>query len=199
MVLLLIRHGKTAGNLERRYVGTTDESLCPKGIRELKKRVYPSVDCVIASPMKRCVETARILFGIDVLVRICGGLREMDFGVFEYHNYEELNGDPMYQAWIDSGGTMAIPKGESREIFSRRCVRAFEEQVDQLIREKSADCRAAFVVHGGTIMAVMEQFGIPRKAYYDWQIKNGQALLLKMDPAEWIHGKKELTVVDRIV
>ena len=98
MVLLLIRHGKTAGNLERRYVGTTDESLCPKGIRELKKRVYPSVDCVIASPMKRCVETARILFGIDVLVRICGGLREMDFGVFEYHNYEELNGDPMYQA-----------------------------------------------------------------------------------------------------
>lgn len=199
MFLLLIRHGKTAGNLERRYVGTTDESLCLKGIQELKKRVYPSADCVITSPMKRCVETARILFGTSVPNRICDGLREMDFGVFEYHNYEELNKDPTYQAWIDSGGNMAIPKGEGREIFSRRCVRAFEVQVNQLIREKSADCCAAFVVHGGTIMAVMEQFGIPRKEYYDWQIKNGQALLLKMDPMEWIRGKKELKVVERIV
>ena len=29
--LVLIRHGKTAGNLQKRYIGRTDEPLCPEG------------------------------------------------------------------------------------------------------------------------------------------------------------------------
>ena len=29
--ILLIRHGKTQGNLERRYIGRTDEPLCEAG------------------------------------------------------------------------------------------------------------------------------------------------------------------------
>ena len=29
--ILLIRHGKTAANLERRYVGETDHPLCEQG------------------------------------------------------------------------------------------------------------------------------------------------------------------------
>ena len=29
--ILFIRHGQTQGNLERRYIGSTDQSLCIKG------------------------------------------------------------------------------------------------------------------------------------------------------------------------
>ena len=29
--IILIRHGATAGNLERRYIGRTDEPLCEQG------------------------------------------------------------------------------------------------------------------------------------------------------------------------
>ena len=29
--IILIRHGKTAGNLRGAYIGRTDESLCPEG------------------------------------------------------------------------------------------------------------------------------------------------------------------------
>ena len=29
--LILIRHGMTAGNREKRYIGMTDEKLCPIG------------------------------------------------------------------------------------------------------------------------------------------------------------------------
>jgi len=47
---------------------------------------------------------------------------EMDFGAFEGHNYQELSGDPAYQRWIDSGGTLPFPEGESREEFIRRSV-----------------------------------------------------------------------------
>ena len=32
---------------------------------------------------------------------------------------------------------------------------------------------AAFVVHGGTIMAVMERFARPERPYYDYNVANG--------------------------
>ena len=31
----------------------------------------------------------------------------------------------------------------------------------------------AVVVHGGTIMAILERFGTPKKNYFDYQVKNG--------------------------
>ena len=42
---------KTAGNLEKRYIGRTDEPLCELGIAELKAGRYPGCETVIASPM----------------------------------------------------------------------------------------------------------------------------------------------------
>lgn len=197
MILQLIRHGKTSGNLERRYVGVTDESLCSKGIEELKERTYRPADCIVSSPMKRCLETAQIIYGFHRPICVCKGLEEMNFGEFEYHNYEELNHLPSYQAWIDSGGVMAMPGGESKKDFSRRCVQAFEKQMDDLIKQKN-DC-ISFIIHGGTIMAIMEHFGVPQKNYYDWQIKNGQAFVLEVDPEKWKKGIKKLILVDRIV
>lgn len=43
MKWLLIRHGQTQGNVERRYIGCrTDEPLCPQGIEVLKgKSIRP--------------------------------------------------------------------------------------------------------------------------------------------------------------
>ena len=75
--ILLIRHGKTAGNLEGRYIGSrTDESLCEEGILGLKEKEYPPASRIYASPMRRCVETAGI-YGPDVSPywwRICGSV-----------------------------------------------------------------------------------------------------------------------------
>ena len=36
MDVYLIRHGKTKGNLEGRYIGTTDEPLCEEGKQSLR-------------------------------------------------------------------------------------------------------------------------------------------------------------------
>lgn len=199
MILQLIRHGKTAGNLERRYVGTTDESLCQKGMGELKKRRYLPADKIFSSPMKRCVETAKIIYGPECSIEICEGLKEMDFGEFEYHNYEELKDRKAYQTWIDSGGMTAMPGGEDRKHFSKRCVQTFEAQMDGLVEREKGDACISFIIHGGTIMAIMEHFGFPQKDYYDWQIKNGQALLVSLDLCEWKNGNKKLTFMERLV
>lgn len=58
MKIYLIRHGKTKGNLEERYIGRTDEPLCEAGRENLKKYQYPQVEMVFTSPMKRCMQTA---------------------------------------------------------------------------------------------------------------------------------------------
>ena len=76
----------------------------------------------------RCRETAEILFPGQVLC-VQEGLQETDFGDFEYKNYEELKENPAYQAWIDSGGQMMVPNGESGAGFRHRCCRAYEQCV----------------------------------------------------------------------
>lgn len=173
MQVCLIRHGKTAGNLEHRYVGSTDEDLTAGAAEELKENRdrYPAPDCVFSSPLKRCVRTAELLFP-GMQAEILPGLRECDFGEFEYKNYQELQGNADYQAWIDSNGTLPFPGGESREEFIRRCTAAFEEGCR---RAEQMGCRfPAFVVHGGTIMAVLDRFSEPYRDYFDWQVKNGE-------------------------
>ena len=174
MKWILIRHGQTQGNREHRYIGCrTDESLCAEGVAALQGKAYPPVSKVFASPMKRCLETAALLYP-GVPVEVVEGFRECDFGEWENKNYAELDGNPDYQAWIDSGGELPFPGGESRAQFAARCVAAFE-----CIREQAEDC--AIVAHGGTIMAIMEQFALPKGTYFDYQAGNGCGFILEDD------------------
>ena len=54
--IMLIRHFATPGNEKRQYIGSTDEVLSEK--TAFLKRSYPIPEYIIASPMKRCVQTA---------------------------------------------------------------------------------------------------------------------------------------------
>ena len=182
--LILIRHGKTAGNLLGRYIGSrTDEPLCDEGREELAGKQLPEVERLYVSPMKRCVETAEILWpGFDQKkMQKVMDLRECDFGDFENKNYKELSGNGDYQAWIDSNGTLPFPNGESMDAFKSRCLEAFARIVEEvsgaeqewIASGKTGIFRAGIVVHGGTIMAILEQYGYPKAAYFDYQVKNG--------------------------
>ena len=182
--LILIRHGKTAGNLLGRYIGSrTDEPLCDEGREGLAGKQLPEVERLYVSPMKRCVETAEILWpGFDrKKMQKVTDLRECDFGDFENKNYKELSGNGDYQAWIDSNGTLPFPNGESMDAFKSRCLEAFARIVEDvsgaeqewIASGKTEIFRAGIVVHGGTIMAILEQYGYPKAAYFDYQVKNG--------------------------
>ena len=61
--IVLLRHGKTQGNLENRYNGRTDEPLSEIGLAEAKAgQHYPEIPLVYASPMQRAQQTAKIFF-----------------------------------------------------------------------------------------------------------------------------------------
>ena len=183
--LTLIRHGATFSNKEGRYLGKTDEALSQEGICGLEKsvadRLYPTADVLFSGPMKRCLETAQILYQGQTPI-IIPEWTEMDFGVFEGHNYQELSKDPNYQRWIDSGGTLPFPEGESREEFIRRSVAGYEKMVyhmkrlwersDEMVAHNSGMQSVSAVVHGGTIMALLSHF--LGGEYFDYQAKCGQ-------------------------
>jgi alpha-ribazole phosphatase len=169
MTFYFLRHGATKGNLEKRYVGATDEELLPEFRRELQALKLPAVEQVYASPLRRCLETAEIAFP-GAPVTIVPDLRECDFGAFEYRNYEELKDLAAYQAWLDSRGGIAFPGGESRPDFCRRVTRAFDE-VAVKANKLGGDC--AISAHGGTLMAILEARALPRRDFYDYQVAAG--------------------------
>lgn len=75
MKILLIRHGMTKGNAEHRYVGSTDEGLLPEErerLLTLAKTGRYKADKVLVSPMRRCIETAEILFSGGSDCNDCG-------------------------------------------------------------------------------------------------------------------------------
>lgn len=185
--ILLIRHGKTRGNEEGRYIGVTDEPLSEVGIRALAKRETGEVETVYVSPMKRCLQTAALLFP-GVPHKVIPAFRECDFGEFENKNYRELRGNPRYQEWVDSAGALPFPGGEKPKEFRRRCREGFEEAVEDLLAGRFLRC--AMVVHGGTIMSILEAFADPKKGFYDWQVSNGKGFLLELNEEIWKKEKR---------
>lgn len=181
----LIRHGMTEGNLKGRYIGRTDEHLCQEGKKALSELSYPVPDGLFISPMIRCRETAEILFP-GKKFRIMDQLSETDFGDFENKNYRELAGNPDYQAWVDSGGNLPFPGGESRENFRKRILDGFRRVIVKCSRENLQS--AALIVHGGTIMTLMEAWGRPERDFYSWHVKNGHCYVSETDENLWQSG-----------
>ena len=196
-MIRFLRHGLTVSNEAHRYLGRLDEGLSEKGRALLaeqfagREKEMPG-GLLFVSPMRRCRETAELLFpGRD---GICiPEWTEIDFGEFEGKCYEELKDDAAYQAWLVSGGRMPFPQGESREAFIARSMRGYERMLayvrghlealqgqDRSEAEIGQTAAGAAdnvtfsvtaVVNGGTIMAVCSNlFG---GDYFDYQIGCG--------------------------
>ena len=176
MIINLIRHGKTKGNSQKRYIGRTDEPLCEAGISELNNICYPPCDVLAVSPMKRCIMTADVIYPHMEMI-ICPELTEIDFGSFEGKNYIELSENADYQNWIDSGGTLPFPGGEDLTSFKNRSIDGFMK----LYSELPKNCKLSLIVHGGTIMSLMEHFSFPASSYYDNQCGNGHGFIVDFD------------------
>ena len=182
--LYLIRHGKTEANLQHRYCGSTDLPLSEAGREELKGLHYEIANVrFLTSGMLRAEQTLAALFG-DVPHEKRPAFREVDFGVFEMHTYEELKNDPAYLDWI-TGDNMANvpPKGESGNQMLARILAALPE----LMREDTV-----LVTHGGVIAAIMEHlFPEENKSRYQWQPDPGHGYLIEGNSYRAIPVKKD--------
>ena len=189
----MIRHGKTVGNLESRYIGVTDQGLCKEGEEELKhnkKWLELTLDCVYVSPMLRCQQTAEILCNSHFKKEIIDGLKECNFGLFENKNYKDLTGNQEYQTWIDSGGNCIFPNGDDPVEFKKRSVKTFLHIIETATENKYQEI--GIVTHGGTIMSIMEALAHPKKDFYTWHVPNGKGYTFFVENGNVIKEVKEI-------
>ncbi len=187
VTIFLYRHGMTAGNREKRYIGSTDEPLCPEGMEALARRHFEKADLWVASPLLRCRQTADAAAGEGGYLTD-EGLREIDFGEYEGKTWRELSGRPDYQAFIDSGGTLPFPGGEAPEDFRARCRAAFAGWCERALEEKIP--RVGMVVHDGTIKSILSGYALPQRAYFDWITPHLGGWRLTLEERPWREEKK---------
>ena len=186
MTVCLLRHGRTAWNDQRRYLGLTDLPLTPEGTAELSAADF-EVETVYTSPLLRARQTARIIFP-SAQPEVIEDFREMDFGGFEGRSADEMADDPAYRAWVDGGCEGRCPDGETRAEFCARSCRAFALLLERAAAEGRQ--RLVIVAHGGTLSAVMERFSLPACAYFDHFPPNGGGYALDYDPALWMRERR---------
>ena len=193
MKVWLLRHGATVYNDEHRYQGRGDIPLSAQGLENLRRAEFaPPV--VYVSPLRRAKQTAAVLFPEARLVEI-PGLQEMDFGACEGRNYQEMADDPAYQAWVEGGCTGQTPGGESKAAFSHRICEAFAPLVEAALEAREA--QLVILAHGGTQMAALERYALPRRDYFGWCGPLAGGFILETDASTW-KEKRTLRLIQTV-
>ncbi|MCW5603954.1 MAG: histidine phosphatase family protein [Burkholderiales bacterium] len=148
--LILIRHGETVWNLERRMQGHRDSPLSEAGVRQARRlgeRMRgEAFDALYSSDLGRAHRTAQSIAeatGREILVD--ARLRERHFGVFEGLTSAEIERDHPgeFERFRSRDPDYVVPGGESALQFYARCLACLEELV-----RRHAGGRIVAVTHG---------------------------------------------------
>jgi broad specificity phosphatase PhoE len=128
MRLLLIRHGETPWNRERRVQGCrSDTELSQRGREQAEKIALllrkQRVDALYSSSLRRAVDTAKVIAqACGLEVQVAYDLREIDAGELEGLSQEELRKryEEFWKEWSQSDPCFPLPGGESLEGLQRR-------------------------------------------------------------------------------
>lgn len=181
-----IRHALTEANEEGRYVGISESPVSDKGKRELalkkEKFVYPPVDKVYVSPLKRCISTAAFLYP-EGYARVVPELREMNFGDFENKLAKDIMHTPEYKQFLKGGLDNPPPNGESMRKVVGRCYEGIQFIIEDMMRNGYHS--AAVVTHGGIIMNMMSCFGLPKYSPNDFACDFGEGFSVLVTAQLW--------------
>lgn len=137
--IVVLRHGETVGQSSIRYYGATDIALSGLGADQVaaagRSLGSQRFDLVIASPLQRAWQSARIL-APGHGIRLEAGFREIDFGHWEGLTKEEIEAkDPSgYAQWQQEGIEFNFPGGETRVGFRERVNAGLDRSLMQPVR-----------------------------------------------------------------
>ena len=182
MRILLIRHGRQNSPLCNVDVPLSEEGRAQADL--LGERLkHEGIDVVWSSGLCRAVETAdRINEALKVKRVIREDLKEISFG--------DLEGlaDPViaerFGSFLSQRKKMEqdlpYPGGESAADVVKRVLPVMDEIL------ASGDRTVAVVTHGGVIMSMLAQRGMPRRAPELWMADSGCGYLLQCSPELWM-------------
>lgn len=160
MEIILIRHGETSWNVERRLQGNKDISLNENGFRQAKeraryflnKKIIP--DKIFCSNKIRAKQTAQVIakkFFLDVFE--IEGIEEISFGNWEGYRWDDLTKyfEVSFEEWNKNKKTSKLHGGENYIDVKNRVIPVLKN-----IYEKSKESDTIFVVtHGAIIMTIL--------------------------------------------
>ena len=187
--LYLIRHGITQGNLDGKYIGQTDLSLCPEGKKRIEELVaediYPEVGKVYSSPLARCLETAELIYPEQKLM-IIDEISEMNFGDFENKTQRQLSELREYSEWLKGGAQVAPPNGEKHGDFMLRCIEGLDAIFSDMMSHDIT--RAACITHAGVITDLLCGCGLPKGRPADFLCAPGEGYEIILSTFLWQKG-----------
>jgi probable phosphoglycerate mutase len=177
--IILIRHGETAWNAERRLQGHLDIPLNPEGERQAKllaEALAPEpIDLIVSSDLQRARQTAQAVATLRNLpVHVEPGLRERCYGGFEGLLYAEIEQrfPADFAAWQARDIDAILPDGKN-------CGETFREFYTRATGAILALAAAhpggtlALVAHGGVLeCAYRMALGLPLETPRDFKVYN---------------------------
>lgn len=154
--LVLVRHGQSAWNAQRRIQGHSGEGLTELGRAQAEgtaawvASTHPDA-AVVSSDLQRCRETvAPIAAVLDAEVHVDAQVRERSFGRWEGLSLDEVQDrDPdLFRRWRSGEDVVAEVGGESGEDLARRVTTAYRHHLDTLGSEGRP---VVVVTHGGPV------------------------------------------------
>jgi broad specificity phosphatase PhoE len=155
MQLILIRHGETLWNKEKRVQGRSDIELSVAGIEQARMLALSlkneAIAAIYTSPLKRARQTAEIINSFHGrTIETHSALMEMDMGDFEGLSFRELMGreNEFLKQWIADPASVRMPGGETLAELQDRSWESIRK-----ILERGEN--ALVVSHNFTIAAVL--------------------------------------------
>lgn len=180
MNFILIRHGETHANVEKRIYGVSHSPFTDHGKRQIKGILqyikHKSVDCIYTSPMERTqVMASEMVKCLDVDVEVVDALGEMNYGIFEGLTPDEaMDKYPKeYVLFMKEYEAYVIPNGENAMDFDQRVISFLDK-----IKDEEGTCIC--VTHGGVMrIAVMHLLGLSSEERWHFKIEPGMIMELE--------------------
>ena len=197
--ILMIRHGETAWNAEKRMQGHLDIGLNDAGLQQAaalgRALRHEEFDAIISSDLQRASQTAdAVAAGRNQTVGIDAGLRERCFGGFEGLLYAELSirHPDAYAAWKGRELDVRYPAGvnvaETLREFSQRSLSTIERLALSVAASAPLHRKIALFTHGGVLeCAYRAATGTSLQLARDFDILNASVNRLR-----WTAGRLEI-------
>ncbi|MEZ4706218.1 MAG: histidine phosphatase family protein [Caldilineaceae bacterium] len=188
--LILIRHGETYWNADRRMQGQQDSPLTARGRAQAQavadRLRHETIHHIYASDLQRVLDTARPLAdhtGYDIQVET--QLRERAYGIFEgltFADAEREHPEVFAEYSVDRyAPDFAIPGAETVRQLSQR-----GQAILQVLAERHPGERVAVFSHGGLLAAILRHtLGVPLGVRHSFSLANGSLSRIEHAASKW--------------